>query len=68
MSALAGLSPARLVSRLRSFPTTTLVVVTVALCTDSFLYAMVIPLTPKSPAGIHEEWALGVMFAGYAWG
>jgi DHA1 family solute carrier family 18 vesicular amine transporter 1/2 len=68
MSALARWSPVRLVRRLRSFPTTALVVVTVALCTDSFLYAMVIPLTPKSPAGIQEEWALGVLFAGYALG
>jgi multidrug resistance protein len=58
----------RLVKRLRSLPTTALVVVTIALCTDSFLYAMVIPLTPESSVALEGEWALGVLFAGYAVG
>jgi multidrug resistance protein len=57
-----------LVGRLRGSPKITLAVVTVALFTDSFLYGLVIPLTPKSPARIEDEWALGVMYGAYAVG
>ncbi len=57
-----------LVGRLRGSPKVTLTVVTVALFTDSFLYGLVIPLTPKSPARIENEWALGVMYGAYAVG
>lgn len=53
---------------LRGSPPANLMVVTVAFFTDSFLYGIVIPLTEKSPAQIKEEWALGVMFGGYALG
>src|SRR5260370_20103686 len=46
-----------LVGRLRGSPKVTLTVVTVALFTDSFLYGLVIPLTPNSPARIEDECA-----------
>jgi multidrug resistance protein len=57
-----------LVARLRASPTVTLIVVTAALFTDSFLYGLVIPLTPRSPARIDDEGALAVMYGAYAVG
>jgi MFS transporter, DHA1 family, solute carrier family 18 (vesicular amine transporter), member 1/2 len=54
--------------RLRGSPKATLVAVTVALFTDSFLYGLVIPLAAKSPAKIEDEWALGLMYGAYAMG
>ena len=46
----------------------TLIAVTMAMFTDTFLYGVVIPLTPKSPARIEDEAALAVMYGAYAVG
>lgn len=56
------------VTRLKGRPVVTLVVVTVALFTDSLLYGLVIPLASESPARIESEWVLGVMYGAYALG
>jgi MFS transporter, DHA1 family, solute carrier family 18 (vesicular amine transporter), member 1/2 len=55
-------------AKLRTAPTTGVVVVAVALFTDSYLYGMVVPLTHKSPAGIQDTASLGILFGGYALG
>jgi MFS family permease len=46
----------------------TIVAVTFALFTDGFLYGVVIPLAPHSPAHITSDWMLGLLYAGYAVG
>lgn len=43
-----------------------IVVVGFALFLDYFLYGTVIPLTPVSPAGLHSEALLGVLYGAYA--
>jgi MFS family permease len=55
-------------NRLRGSPKANLVVVMVAFFSDSFLYGLVIPLADKSPAEVRGEWALGVLYGGYALG
>jgi multidrug resistance protein len=35
---------------------------------DSFLYGIVVPLTPLSPAGVTSESAIGMLYGGYALG
>lgn len=49
-------------------PIQALVVVIVALFTDGFLYGLIIPLTPRSPARITEDWMLGLTAGSYAVG
>jgi MFS family permease len=57
-----------LLEKLPGSPAAALVVVTAAFFTDSFLYGMLVPLAPHSPAGIGNEGALAVMYGGYALG
>jgi MFS transporter, DHA1 family, solute carrier family 18 (vesicular amine transporter), member 1/2 len=54
--------------RLRGSPKANLVVVVVAFFNDALLYGLVIPLTEQSPAQVRDEWALGVLYGGYALG
>lgn len=55
------------IHRLRGQPQTMLVVVMTALFTDSFLYGMLVPLTPELNA-TEDEAKLAVMYGGYALG
>jgi DHA1 family solute carrier family 18 vesicular amine transporter 1/2 len=63
-----SVSSSSLVARLRASPKVTLISVTIAMFTDTLLYGLVIPLTPKSPARIEDEGALAVMYGAYAVG
>lgn len=56
------------IAKLRSSPTTVLVVVSFALFVDYYLYGMVAPLTSVSPAHIEDESIISTLYAGYALG
>ena len=54
--------------RIRSHDLVVLVVVAFALFMDYFLYGMVVPLTPQSPAGVKGESQLGLLYLAYSVG
>lgn len=56
------------IDSLRSHHMTVLVVVAFALFMDYFLYGMVVPLTPYSPAGVKDESHLGLLYLSYSVG
>jgi len=58
----------RWIDSIRSRDGTVLAVVAFALFMDYFLYGMVVPLTPYSPAGAKDEAQLGLLYLGYSAG
>src|SRR5438067_5481429 len=51
----------------RGSPRAALIVVTVAIFTDMFLYGLVVPILPGYAAAMEvSEWGVGVLFGSYA--
>ncbi len=57
-----------LLDKLRHSPRTVLVIVSFALFVDYYVYGMVAPLIPVSPAHIEDESVLSMLYGGYALG
>lgn len=57
-----------LLDKLRHSPRTVLVIVSFALFVDYYVYGMVAPLIPVSPAHIENESVLSMLYGGYALG
>lgn len=57
-----------LLDKLRHSPRTVLIIVSFALFVDYYVYGMVAPLIPVSPAHIEDESVLSMLYGGYALG